>query len=260
MLFRSARDIKATLKGLSIDAFSLRSGLSTKTLTTINRGKKDYIYFELKAAKSLIAGNYELELELSYKDDSGEKIGPESEGFSIQVGSNSEQASSLLLQNISYPTAPLGQNKEVKVLFEIRNQGQSVAKDVVINAESLDTSGLVPKSLSTAKIDAIAPGEVVKLQFLFLTAPNASTSNYPINITVDYTDDLVSPDPREPISQMIGVFVNAPNEDANLSTPKLIIDKYSFNPTIVKAGQTFDMFLSFYNTNKIGRASCRERV
>ena len=244
-----ARDIKATLKGLSIDAFSLRSGLSTKTLTTINRGKKDYIYFELKAAKSLIAGNYELELELSYKDDSGEKIGPESEGFSIQVGSNSEQASSLLLQNISYPTAPLGQNKEVKVLFEIRNQGQSVAKDVVINAESLDTSGLVPKSLSTAKIDAIAPGEVVKLQFLFLTAPNASTSNYPINITVDYTDDLVSPDPREPISQMIGVFVNAPNEDANLSTPKLIIDKYSFNPTIVKAGQTFDMFLSFYNTN-----------
>ena len=244
-----ARDIKATLKGLSIDAFSLRSGLSTKTLTTINRGKKDYIYFELKAAKSLIAGNYELELELSYKDDSGEKIGPESEGFSIQVGSNSEQASSLLLQNISYPTAPLGQNKEVKVLFEIRNQGQSIAKDVVINAESLDTSGLVPKSLSTAKIDAIAPGEVVKLQFLFLTAPNASTSNYPINITVDYTDDLVSPDPREPISQMIGVFVNAPNEDANLSTPKLIIDKYSFNPTIVKAGQTFDMFLSFYNTN-----------
>ncbi|MDY0257758.1 CARDB domain-containing protein [Gudongella oleilytica] len=244
-----ARDIKASLKGLSVDTFSLRSGLSTKTLTTINRGKKDYIYFELKATKGLKAGNYELELEYSYKDDKGNRIGPEKEGFSIQVGSNLEQAANLLLQNISYPSGPLGQNKEVKLSMEIRNQGQSIAKNVVVNADSQDSSGLVPKSLSTAKIDAIAPGETVKVEFLFLTAPNAMTSNYPINITVDYTDDLVSPELRDQISQMIGVFVNAPDEDANLSTPKLIIDKYSFSPTMVEAGQNFEMYLSFYNTN-----------
>lgn len=244
-----ARDIKASLKGLSVDAFSLRSGLSTKTLTTINRGKKDYIYFELKAAKGLKAGNYELELEYSYKDDKGNRIGPEKEGFSIQVGSNLEQAANLLLQNISYPSGPLGQNKEVKLSMEIRNQGQSIAKNVVVNADSQDSNGLVPKSLSTAKINAIAPGETVKVEFLFLTAPNAMTSNYPINITVDYTDDLVSPELRDQISQMIGVFVNAPDEDANLSTPKLIIDKYSFSPTMVEAGQNFEMYLSFYNTN-----------
>lgn len=244
-----ARDIKASLKGLSVDTFSLRAGLSTKTLTTINRGKKDYIYFELKAAKGLKAGNYELELEYSYKDDKGNRIGPEKEGFSIQVGSNLEQAANLLLQNISYPSGPLGQNKEVKLSMEIRNQGQSIAKNVVVNADSQDSNGLVPKSLSTAKIDAIAPGETVKVEFLFLTAPNAMTSNYPINITVDYTDDLVSPELRDQISQMIGVFVNAPDEDANLSTPKLIIDKYSFSPTMVEAGQNFEMYLSFYNTN-----------
>ena len=244
-----ARDIKASIKGLTVDTFSLRAGLSTKTLTSINRGKKDYIYFELKAAKGLKAGNYELELEYSYKDDNGTKIGPEKEGFSIQVGSNLEQAANLLLQNITYPSGPLGQNKEVKVSMEIRNQGQSIAKNVVVNADSQESSGLVPKSLSTAKIDAIAPGETVKVEFLFLTAPNAMTSNYPINITVDYTDDLVSPELRDQISQMIGVFVNAPDEDANLSTPKLIIDRYSFSPTMVEAGQNFEMYLSFYNTN-----------
>ncbi len=165
------------------------------------------------------------------------------------MGSNLEQAANLLLQNITYPSGPLGQNKEVKVSMEIRNQGQSIAKNVVVNADSQESSGLVPKSLSTAKIDAIAPGETVKVEFLFLTAPNAMTSNYPINITVDYTDDLVSPELRDQISQMIGVFVNAPDEDANLSTPKLIIDRYSFSPTMVEAGQNFEMYLSFYNTN-----------
>lgn len=244
-----ARDIKASIKGLSVDTFSLRAGLSTQTLASINRGKKDYIYFELKAAKGLKQGNYELELEYSYKDDKGNKMGPETEGFSIQVGSNLEQAANLLLQNITYPSGPLGQNKEVKVSMEVRNQGQSIAKNVVVNADSQESNGLVPKSLSTTKIDAIAPGETVKVEFLFLTAPNAATSNYPINITVDYTDDLVSPELRDQISQMIGVFVNAPDEDANLSTPKLIIDKYSFSPTMVEAGQNFEMYLSFYNTN-----------
>jgi hypothetical protein len=247
-----ARDIKVTLGGLSSETFSLRTVLGTKTITSISRGRKAYVSFELKASKGLTPGSYPVTLNMTYKNDKGEVIGPQSEQINIQVGSNLEQASTLLLQNISYPSGPLGQNKEVKVTFEIRNQGQSVAKKVVIKAESTDTTGLVPKSLSTAKIEAIAPGEVVSLQFLFLTAPNASTSNYPINITVEYTDDLASPGSRDPISQMIGIFVNAPTPpdgNANLSTPKLIIDKYSFNPVLVEAGKNFEMFLSFYNTN-----------
>ena len=244
-----ARDIKVSLSGLSPETFSLRTALGTKNITSISRGRKSYVSFELKAAKGLKPGSYPVNLNLTYKNDKGEIIGPQTEQVYIQVGSNLEQAARLLLQNISYPSGPLGQNKEVKVSMEIRNQGQSIAKNVVVNASSQDSSGLVPKSLSTTKIDAIAPGEVVKVEFLFLTAPNASTSNYPINITVNYTDDLVSPESREQISQMIGVFVNAPDEDANLSTPKLIIDKYSFSPTMVEAGQNFEMYLSFYNTN-----------
>ncbi len=244
-----ARDIKVSLSGLSPETFSLRTALGTKSINSISRNRKAYVAFELKAAKGLKQGSYPVNLNLTYKNDKGEIIGPQTEQVYIQVGSNLEQAANLLLQNITYPSGPLGQNKEVKVSMEVRNQGQSIAKNVVVNADSQESNGLVPKSLSTTKIDAIAPGETVKVEFLFLTAPNAATSNYPIDITVDYTDDLVSPELRDQISQMIGVFVNAPDEDANLSTPKLIIDKYSFSPIMVEAGQNFEMYLSFYNTN-----------
>ncbi len=244
-----ARDIKATIGGLSVDTFSLRSALGTKQVGSINRGKKSTVAFELKAAKGLRTGSHPVTLNLSYKNDRGEIINSQSEEIYIQVGSNVDRAAKLVMQNISYPSGPIGQNKEVKVAFEIRNQGQSLAKNIVVNAESQDLSGLIPKSLSTAQIEALAPGAVANLEFTFITSPNASTMNYPVRLTIDYTDDYVSPEMRDTVSQLVGVFVSAPDDDGNLSTPKLIIEKYSFSPSMVEAGQNFEMFLTFFNTN-----------
>lgn len=247
-----ARDVKLTLKGLSNDTFSLQTGLSTKTVQSIDKGKKNYVYFELKSSKRLAAGNYELQMEYSFKDDKNQTIPAETNNFFIGVASNSDKASQLLIQNLYYPTGSIGQNKEVNVSFEIKNQGQTAAKNIVVRADSQDQSGLVPKTLSMVRIDSLDPGKSTQVKFVFLTTKNGETKNYPIDITVEYTDALIEPDKREPINQFIGIFAVAPNEpdpNANQSTPKLIIDKYSFEPSLVKAGENFSMNLSFFNTN-----------
>ncbi|MCU6396737.1 hypothetical protein KW820_22680, partial [Enterobacter quasiroggenkampii] len=49
------------------------------------------------------------------------------------------------------------------------------------------------------------------------------------------------------ITQYVGILVNG--ADSNKLTPRLIIDKYSFEPNIVRAGEKFDLNLSFFNTN-----------
>ncbi|NMA48903.1 MAG: hypothetical protein GX947_03930, partial [Tissierellia bacterium] len=62
---------------------------------------------------------------------------------------------------------------------------------------------------------------------------------------------FVDPDLRDSLLQTIGVFFfNRDDSGDNISTPKLIIDRYDFSPSIVKAGENFQMNLSFFNTNK----------
>jgi len=243
-----ARNITVSLPELSEESLVLANGLSIQRVPDIAGGRKGYVYFELQASNTIRSGNHEMMVRLNYRDGDN-NIVESQEYFSFQAAKNDARASKLVIENLSYPTGALGQNREVKVTFDVRNQGQSPARDIEIRATSQDESGLVPKSLGITKTDEIKPGEVKSYQFLFITTRTGDTRNYPIEITVNYTDELVQPASRDTLTHIIGVFLNAPDENANQSTPKLIIDKYSFSPTLVSAGEQFQMNLSFYNTN-----------
>lgn len=245
-----ARDIKLSLSGLSSESFVMANGLNSKAQQSLEPGRKKYVYFELKSSERLGAGSYELGMNLAYKDAKGESY-EDSSKFFIEVGSNKGRSSSLIMENIKYPTGSLGQNKDVDISFDLVNTGKSEAKDIVILADSKDLQGLVPKSVSTIKLKSLKPGERKEVSFKFLTTKSGETKNYPIDINVSYSDDFTADGEKQSINQFIGVFVVAPPEpgDPIKSTPRLIIDKYEFEPTMVKAGENFEMKLSFYNTN-----------
>lgn len=242
----AAKDLKISIDGLSNDGFSLAKGVNSKIVQLVEVGSKPYVYFELKAAERLAAGNYELVMNMSYKDVKNETISEES-NFFINVTSSKDKSSNLVIENLKSPTGPIGQNREVDISFDLRNQGQADAKNIVIEARSEDQSGVVPKTVSTIKVNSLAKGATEKLNFKFLSTSGATTKNYPIEITVTYTDDFGE---QSTLNQFVGVFVNAPEEgDPNKGKPRLIIDKYSFDPQLVKAGENFEMTLSFYNTS-----------
>lgn len=240
-----AKDIKVTLNGLSNNGFTLANGVNYKTLQSVEPGKKSYVYFELKSSKTIKSGSYELNLDLSYKDLKNETYSDES-NFFITVASNKNMASNLIIENLTYPTGAIKENQEVEIKFDLRNQGQSPAKNIIIEATSTDPSGLVPKSVSILKISSLDPGQIQNISFKFLTTQNAEIKNYPITITVKYTDDVGT---EETIEQYVGIFVSPTSSDSNKSKPRLIIDKYSFEPQLVRAGENFQMKLSFYNTS-----------
>ncbi len=56
---------------------------------------------------------------------------------------------------------------------------------------------------------------------------------------------------KHTVNQYVGMNVvnKSKDGDSTKGKPKLIIDKYSFEPQLVKAGENFKMNLSFYNTN-----------
>ena len=242
-----AKDIKVSLGGISNDTFTLSSGFNSKYIEKIPGGKSSNVDFEITPSDKIAGGSHGLDIILSYKDGTNQ-VYEDSNKFFINVASNKGKKSNLIIENLIYPESAVGQNKDVTIGFSLKNIGMIDAKNIKVSVESSDQNGVVPKTVSVKKINSISPDKSEKLNFVFLTTKDAETRNYPINITVEYEDDL-SEGEKQTLTQYVGVYVVKPGEEIK-TVPKLIIDKYSFEPALVKAGETFDMNLSFFNTNK----------
>ena len=249
-----AKNVELNISGLAAAGLSVKGGTTTQKVKTIESGKKIYLYYELNVAKTAKFGSYEIKTDLSYESEfNKEPIKEETTAF-INIGGDASQDSQLIIQDLKFPSATLGVNKTFDVSFKIRNQGQSIAKRIRASAKSDDPSGVVSRTVSDILVRDLAPGEEETVSYKFFTTKGGSTKNYPINIKIEYLDDFTEGKEPKTVEQIVGVFLNNPDnagdgKDAKKSTPKLIIDKYEFEPKLPLAGNEFEMNLSFYNTN-----------
>ena len=249
-----AKNVELNISGLAAAGLSVRGGTTTQKVKAIEAGKKIYLYYEMNVAKTAKFGSYEINTNLSYESEfNKEPIKEETSAF-INIGGDASQDSQLIIQDLKFPSATLGVNKTFDVSFKIRNQGQSVAKRIRASAKSDDPSGVVSRTVSDILVRDLAPGEEETVSYKFFTTKGGSTKNYPINIKIEYLDDFTEGKEPKTVEQIVGVFLNNPEntgdgKDAKKSTPKLIIDRYEFEPKLPLAGNEFEMNLSFYNTN-----------
>lgn len=249
-----AKNVELNISGLAAAGLSVRGGTTTQKVKAIEAGKKIYLYYEMNVAKTAKFGSYEIKTDLSYESEfNKEPIKEETTAF-INIGGDASQDSQLIIQDLKFPSATLGVNNTFEVSFKIRNQGQSVAKRIRASAKSDDPSGVVSRTVSDILVRDLAPGEEETVSYKFFTTKGGSTKNYPINIKIEYLDDFTEGKEPKTVEQIVGVFLNNPEnvgdgKDAKKSTPKLIIDRYEFEPKLPLAGNEFEMNLSFYNTN-----------
>lgn len=249
-----AKNVELNISGLAAAGLSVKGGTTTQKVKAIEAGKKIYLYYEMNVAKTAKFGSYEIKTDLSYESEfNKEPIKEETTAF-INIGGDASQDSQLIIQDLKFPSATLGVNKTFDVSFKIRNQGQSVAKRIRASAKSDDPSGVVSRTVSDILVRDLAPGEEETVSYKFFTTKGGSTKNYPINIKIEYLDDFTEGKEPKTVEQIVGIFLNNPEnvgdgKDAKKSTPKLIIDRYEFEPKLPLAGNEFEMNLSFYNTN-----------
>lgn len=249
-----AKNVELKISNLAAAGLSVRGGTTTQKVKAIEAGKKIYLYYEMNVAKTAKFGSYEINTNLSYESEfNKEPIKEETSAF-INIGGDASQDSQLIIQDLKFPSATLGVNKTFDVSFKIRNQGQSIAKRIRASAKSDDPSGVVSRTVSDILVRDLAPGEEETVSYKFFTTKGGSTKNYPINIKIEYLDDFTEGKEPKTVEQIVGVFLNNPEnvgdgKDAKKSTPKLIIDRYEFEPKLPLAGNEFEMNLSFYNTN-----------
>lgn len=238
------KNVSVKLEGLDNDkGFYIASGSDIAYVKNVSGNLVSYADFYLKASNSIKKGAHKLSVTFSYNGIS------ETQAIYLSVGGDSEQNSNILLENLEYPTTPIKANDNFVLKFDLRNNGGVNANNVLVKVESSDPT-IIPKTTSIKKINTIAADGKESLEFIFSPTADAITKNYPLNISIEYDDEFnQDSEVKHKINQYVGIYVEKSGEDSSKGKPKLIIDKYNFTPQLVRAGENFEMNLSFYNTS-----------
>ncbi len=247
-------DISVSIDGFTNEAFFLENGANKEFVPFIDGGSSSKVNFNIKSNKKITTGGHELTVIFKYK--SGTEIIEDSQKIFLNIGAKDGKNSNINITNLSFPTSSIRPGNNFVMNFNLKNTGLLEARNIIVKAESSDEA-VVPTSQSIRKIDKLSSGEEIKLSFAFMPTEGSTTRNYPISIVIEYEDDLnEDSENKYVLTQYGGIYVYNPpkkedkdDKDKPQSKPKLIIDKYSFEPSIVKAGENFTMNLSFYNTN-----------
>ena len=253
-----AKDVIVTLEGLnSNEGFYIEKGSDKQSIDRINGNSSSYVNYNIKASRGISPGGHELVVKFKYK--SGTESIEDSQKIYLNIGAKDGKNSNINIENISFPNGPISPGGNYRIRFNLRNKGLLNAKNIIVKVESGD-GAIVPTSQSVVKIDRLGTGKGQVMNFAFTPTPDAVTRNYPINIIVEYEDEgNKNSENKYVVNQYAGIYAyNPPKKEAKPTTPKepapqhkpkLIIDKYSFEPQLVQAGENFTMKLSFYNTN-----------
>jgi len=242
-------DVEVTLANLKTNEISLVGGFSSKHMTKIAGGGQLDFNFPLVAGGDMAAGNYPVTIVVKYKDARG-NAQERTHDYYVNVGGVAGQRAQLEVRNMQEPSGVYGVNQNFTVQFELYNAGQVAAKNIVVTADAVESGMVVPKSGSVKTLISLEPGASTVLSYTFAATSAASSRNYAIQFTTEYTSGGTT---VSSFRQYAGVNISNPekdDDDDKGSKPKVIVSNYECDPLIVMAGGEFDLNLTLLNTHQ----------
>ncbi|MDR0958557.1 MAG: hypothetical protein LBM16_05035 [Clostridiales bacterium] len=259
-----ARYVQVSITGLTTDGITAANSSSTIMIGDIKAKSAAEFSFSLGAAKKA-AGAYPLKFSVAGVDYKGGAVAANVD-FSVSIANENAEDDTDALANISVVSisSPQGQydvGQNFGIAVKVRNDGKADAKYLKVTAAP--EAGVVPKSASVVQKDIIKVGETVEMNFMFAPTSDAQSKNHVIQFDFSYEagrKDGVAV--KNEFSQYSSANINNSELDEekeetenNKSVPKIIISDYKVTssdpetPSIVLAGQEFDLYLQFKNTH-----------
>jgi len=256
------KDVSMTIaSGMDSNGIFLRSSTNIVSISNLAPGKKENVSIGFTASVRAKSGAYPLTLELSYRDSLGEKKTQQYSYFiSVGGGTSQENASEIIISNITYPRGSVGVGQEFEMVVTLKNTGRNIARNIRVDAVTDPERAIVPRSTSRMTVDQLAPDAERQLSFKFSATSLSTSRNYDLGFTLSYDSGVEGADgsgETVTFTQYQGVNVYNPDKDNDtsdplrISTPRIIVSDYKSDPMIVLAGKEFDLELSFMNTSSI---------
>ena len=247
----AAKDIKVSLGGLKTGGFTILGNGNLASISTLYGGAEQQATFNITVSSGMVSGSHDLTANITYKDDMGNVYTEESQFF-LPVTMGDPQAYGIQIQNLDSSNKTYRIDQNMPIGFKLANTGQTKLYNVKVSLTSDPV--IIPKTAAVKAYNIFNPGQTEALNFVFSATKEATTRNYPIAIQVEYEIDQGGERVKQNLTQYVGVFVEnkaGVGGEGNKSVPKIIINSYLSDPNIVRAGQNFNLNISFLNTNSI---------
>ncbi len=209
---------------------------STQLISKVAHNSSKTVYFKFQPQDKVVAKSYLINIEV--KNEKNEVVKAMKQYIGVEVGKKSDVIIGAVQQS-AYVIKP---EEGFNVSVPITNSGIGMTKNIKVSINGGD--GILIKSGSTQVISSLGAGKTQNVTFNLQASKGAETKNYPIGIELKY-DGLG----ENTIKENTSVYVEKDAATNAKGVPRIIISKYSAQPTIVKAGSNFELELSFLDTN-----------
>jgi hypothetical protein len=208
---------------------------STQMINELNAGEKKNLVFTLQPISTAKAKNNLIKIEI--KNNKNESVKTIEQYVGVEVG----KGSNVIITNLVSPNGLVSAKENFNVSIDVENQGIGTAKNVSVSI-NVDKD-IICKSQSVVYINKLDSKEKKTIGFNLQAAELEDGKTCPIEITLNYDGN------ETPVKINTGVYVGK-DDSSSKSKPKIIISKYKCEPSIVNAGEEFEIEITFLNTHK----------
>ena len=237
----------AVAEGLDADGIFLSGSPNAPFLQTVGPNHNSHVSFTLTASERITGGAFPIVFEVIGRNHAGEAISEQFTYFVTVTAPAGGANRAFVSLSVSPPGGVTGVNDHAHVAVTITNNGSMAARNIRISATPADMASIVPASASVQTIGVLEPGASQPLSFVFAPTYEAGSHYHMVGLEVTYDTGIT--DETDTFEQFVGINVHNPDNQNQGSRPRVLVSAYTVEPSIVAAGEMFDLYLTFQNTN-----------
>ncbi|WXR60567.1 CARDB domain-containing protein [Peptostreptococcaceae bacterium AGR-M142] len=237
---RPAKNIKVYLT--DNEKITVYQSMNSQLISFLDGKSEKEIKFNVLANEDLESGVYNIPFKYVYYDSLG-KEHETTANTSIRVVSEDEREIDFVYENMIYPQE-IDENQDFIIAFDLFNPTADDAKKLRVSLEMEDE--FLSKSTSIKNIQTLNSMGKQHVEFKLTTNDIKKTKSNQIKIKTEY--ETVNSNDTKEYYEYISIYTNKDAFDEG--KPKLIVNNYSYGSEYIKAGDSFNLNLSFLNTSK----------
>jgi hypothetical protein len=215
----------------------------------IDGNRSENISLNFRVERSTPEGIYPIKLVFKYGNPWNDPF-EETKTIFVRVINNASTPK-LVVKNFEFnpKTVVAGNSFDLSLLLQ--NTGSLNATDVEVSLQGLKNDEFVIlNSINKVYLPGVPGNLELPLKFSLSSSDKMKSGTYSLSVKIDYKDSG-----GKTYSEDYQIFVPVTNrgsisDDSDIKTiPKIIIDRFSLEPSIVRAGENFELRINFLNTN-----------
>ncbi len=244
---RAAKNIRVEVES---DKVAIVGGSNVKHLQVLNAKESKTWTLKLNVNSEVTASTVPLKVNLTFLNSLGEET-KDTQTIYLATTALPSVSSDVVIGHVTSPNGVFGVNENFNVSFAISAPEGAQNLRITVKGDE----GIVPKSQNVFSVPKLKAGEKKEYTVTLAATRAAVSSAHPIEVAVEYGTG----EKRLTINQFGSVTISNPEKDeeddksdgTKKGGPKIIIGEYKVDPTIVKAGQNFNLNIGFLNTHKL---------